>query len=69
DFIPLRNGLWGLVIAYVADKGIPASLFMAMCRTNIRAAAISRVDPVATLQRVNDLLLNDSRADLFVTAF
>jgi len=69
DFIPLRDGLWGLVVADVADKGIPAALFMAMCRTLLRAAAMSRTSPAATLIRVNELLFNDSRSDLFVTAF
>ncbi len=69
DFIPLRDGLWGLVVADVADKGIPAALFMAMCRTLLRAAAISRTSPAATLQRLNQLLFNDSRSDLFVTVF
>lgn len=68
DFIPLQNGLWGLAIADVADKGMPAALFMAMCRTLLRAAAISRTSPAATLMRVNELLFNDSRGDLFVTA-
>ncbi len=69
DFIPLADGHWGLVIADVADKGMPAALFMAVCRTLLRAAAISRLSPAATLMRVNELLLNDSRSDLFVTAF
>ncbi len=67
DFIPLHDGLWGLVIADVADKGMPAALFMAMCRTLIRAAAINRTSPGATLERVNELLFNDSHSDLFVT--
>jgi phosphoserine phosphatase RsbU/P len=69
DFIPLRAGQWGLAIADVADKGIPAALFMAMCRTLLRASAINRISPSATLQRLNELLFNDSRSDLFVTAF
>jgi sigma-B regulation protein RsbU (phosphoserine phosphatase) len=69
DFIPLRDGLWGLVIADVADKGIPAALFMAVCRTLLRAAAISRTSPADTLSRVNELLFNDARTDLFVTVF
>lgn len=69
DFIPLRSGKVGIVIADVADKGVPAALFMALCRTNIRAAAFSRDDPVDTLVRVNELLLSDSRSDLFVTVW
>jgi serine phosphatase RsbU (regulator of sigma subunit) len=67
DFIPLHDGLWGMVIADVADKGMPAALFMAMCRTLLRAVAITRLSPAATLMRVNELLFNDSKSDLFVT--
>lgn len=69
DLIPLRHGKWAIVIADVADKGVPAALFMALCRTNIRAAAFSRDDPVETLVRVNRLLLSDSQSDMFVTAW
>ncbi len=69
DFIPLQSGLWGLVIADVADKGMPAALFMAVCRTLVRAAAASRTSPAATLVRVNELLFNDGHSDLFVTLF
>ncbi len=69
DFIPLNNNKWGIVIADVADKGVPAALFMALSRTNIRAAAYGRDNPVETLARVNELLLSDSRSDLFVTAW
>jgi sigma-B regulation protein RsbU (phosphoserine phosphatase) len=69
DLIPLKSKKWGIVIADVADKGVPAALFMALSRTLIRAAAFSRDDPGTTLTRVNELLLSDSRSDLFVTAW
>jgi sigma-B regulation protein RsbU (phosphoserine phosphatase) len=69
DFIPLQHGLWGMLIADVADKGTPAALFMAVCRTLLRAAAVSRTSPAATLARVNELLFNDAPTDLFVTVF
>ncbi len=73
DFIQLRTqgGVerWGIVIADVADKGVPAALFMALSRTLLRSAAIGRVSPAATLARVNNLILSDARSDLFVTVF
>ena len=69
DFIPLKSGKWGIVIADVADKGVPAALFMVLSRTNLRAAAFGREQPVETLLRVNELLLADSRSDLFVTCW
>jgi sigma-B regulation protein RsbU (phosphoserine phosphatase) len=69
DFIQLSDGLWGLVIADVADKGVPAALFMAMSRTLLRAVAINRKAAASTLLRLNELLRNDSWSDLFVTMF
>ncbi len=73
DFIPLRahdgGERWGIVIADVADKGVPAALFMALSRTLLRTVGISRVSPADTLTRVNELILSDARTDLFVTVF
>jgi serine phosphatase RsbU (regulator of sigma subunit)/GAF domain-containing protein len=73
DFIPLDKGSdstrWGIVIADVTDKGIPAALFMALCRTLLRSVAINRVDPGSTLTRLNELLFSDTQADLLVSLF
>ncbi len=59
----------GIVIADVADKGVPAALFMALSRTMIRTTALSGRSPGAALMRANELMLKDSQADLFVSAF
>lgn len=69
DFFPLDDHCWALVVADVADKGVPAALFMALCRTLLRAVGSSsnRRSPAETLIRVNELLLRDTRSDLFVT--
>ncbi len=69
DFIPLRNGNLGLIIADVSDKGIPAALYMMFARTLIRAVAFSGREPAAALMRANELMVADSRADSFVTAY
>ncbi|WP_298818173.1 GAF domain-containing SpoIIE family protein phosphatase [Chloroflexus sp.] len=60
---------FGIVIADVTDKGVPAALFMALSRTLLRASAIDGRPPVAVMQRANRLILADSRAGLFVTCF
>ena len=57
----------GLIIGDVAGKGVPAALFMAMSRTNIRSAALSGRSPGEALKRANELILNDSQADVFLT--
>jgi serine phosphatase RsbU (regulator of sigma subunit)/putative methionine-R-sulfoxide reductase with GAF domain len=69
DFFLLPDGAWGMVVADVADKGVPAALFMALTRTLIRVAAMSRTSPAETLTRVNELVIADSHADMFVTVF
>jgi sigma-B regulation protein RsbU (phosphoserine phosphatase) len=73
DFIPLPEGphgtRWGIIIADVSDKGIPAALYMALSRTLIRTVASDNVSPADSLERVNYLLLRDTRADLFVSMF
>ncbi len=68
DFFELPGGRLGLVIADVADKGMPAALFMALTRTLMRAAALEEVSPAAAVGRVNDLLVPDAQSGMFVTA-
>lgn len=67
DFFAVDDHRWAIVVADVADKGVPAALFMALSRTLLRAVGSNRHNPADTLRRVNDLLLRDSRSDLFVT--
>jgi sigma-B regulation protein RsbU (phosphoserine phosphatase) len=67
---PIRaDQRFGVVIADVTDKGVPAALFMALSRTLLRATAIDGRAPAEVLQRANRLILADSRAGLFVTCF
>ena len=69
DFMLLSNGNVGIAIADVADKGVPAALFMALSRTLMRATAMSGRTPSDALRRTNTLILSDARSDLFVTVF
>jgi serine phosphatase RsbU (regulator of sigma subunit) len=71
DFIAIRDDAerLGVAIADVADKGVPAALFMALCRTLLRVVAIGGRGAAEALIRTNDLILNDARSDLFVTIF
>ncbi len=69
DFFELPDGKLGLVIADVADKGMPAALFMSLTRTLVRAAALEAASPAGALARVNDLLVPDAQEGMFVTAF
>jgi serine phosphatase RsbU (regulator of sigma subunit)/putative methionine-R-sulfoxide reductase with GAF domain len=68
DVFDLPGKQLGLFIADVADKGVPAALFMALTRTLVRAAVIEGTSPAEAMKRVNDLLIPDTRQGMFVTA-
>ncbi len=69
DFIPLDNSLWGLVIADVSGKGIPAALFMALSRTLIRVSTALTLSPADAIREANNLIFQDSKTSMFVTLF
>jgi serine phosphatase RsbU (regulator of sigma subunit) len=71
DYIPdpANPDLLHLVIADVTGKGVPAALFMAMCRAIIRAAALNGRPPANLLQRTNHLLMCEQRSWPFLTVF
>ena len=70
DFFPLDDDRIVIVIGDVVGKGVPASLFMAVTRTVIRATARYVLDgPGKCLEMVNDTLADASREDVFVTVF
>ncbi len=69
DVFQLSNGTFGVVIADVSDKGAPAALFMAVARTLIRSNAHVGLDPVTTVGRTNDLIIEDADSGMFVTVY
>jgi phosphoserine phosphatase RsbU/P len=69
DFFLIDENRLGIVIGDVADKGIPAALFMAMCRTQLRSTALTGLAPHACLEQVNQLLSRDNDTMMFVSVF
>jgi len=69
DVFELPGAGLGFVIADVADKGMPAALFMANARAMIRALATYQDSPLGVMTEVNRLLVPDSYRGMFVTAF
>jgi sigma-B regulation protein RsbU (phosphoserine phosphatase) len=67
DFIPIDGSRWGLAVADVSGKGVPASIIMAMCRSVLRSKAQGNLSPAQVLREVNRLLYPDIREDMFIT--
>lgn len=69
DFFMIDDDHIALVIADVSGKGIPAALFMMISRILIKNHMQSGEDPAETLYTVNNQLLENNEADLFVTVW
>ena len=69
DIYRLEDGRLGIVIADVSGKGIPAALFMMVCRTLLKGIAIGMASPGEALTEANVLLHAENQASMFVTVF
>ena len=69
DYIPVGEGRWGVEIADVSGKGVPAALFMALSRTLVRASASENPDPAGSILEANRYICMDSKTCMFVTLF
>jgi len=57
----------GVAIADVSGKGIPASLLMAICQSNLRHFARHVDSPARVLSELNEVMFTEMRPDMFVT--
>jgi sigma-B regulation protein RsbU (phosphoserine phosphatase) len=69
DFFLIDDDRLGFVIGDVSGKGVPASIFMAVSHTLIRAIALTGVSPAECLQQVNVTLSRENVRSMFVTIF
>jgi len=69
DYFMIDETRLAFAVADVSGKGVPASLFMMMFHTALRAVARSGLEPAEALGRVNEQLSEDNDECMFVTAF
>jgi len=67
DVFALSDTRLGIAVADVSGKGIPGSLLMAICRTNLRQIAPRLAAPATVLRELNRVLAGDIQAGLYVT--
>jgi sigma-B regulation protein RsbU (phosphoserine phosphatase) len=69
DFFLLDKDHLGFVIGDVSGKGVPAALFMSVCRTLLRATAQHQTSPGDCFTYVNASLAEQNVSAMFVTLF
>lgn len=67
DYLQLDDHRWGIAIADVSGKGIPAALITGMCRAVLRGAAANDLTAAGVLRQVNRRLYPDIKEDMFVS--
>ena len=67
DYLDLGDQKFGIAIADVSGKGVPAGLLMAMCRSALRSVAPGETSPSKVMAAVNRQLFPDIREDMFIS--
>ena len=69
DVILLDDDHFGIAIADVSDKGMPAALYMALTRSLLLAESGREPSPRRVLERINHVLIELGQLGMFVTVF
>lgn len=69
DYFVIDETRSAFVIGDVSGKGIPAALFMAVCRSLVKSTALQGWAPAECMSHVNRVLCEDNPDAMFVTLF
>ncbi|MGM0745481.1 MAG: PP2C family protein-serine/threonine phosphatase, partial [Bacteroidota bacterium] len=69
DFFKYDEDHLAFFIGDVAGKGMPAAIYMAVCRTMLKAIGSEVFDPAECISKVNNMLIPESDISTFVTVF
>ncbi len=69
DFFLIDKYRLGVIIGDVSGKGIAAAMLMAVCKTLLKATAFKGMPADDVLSEVNEILVDESPSNMFVTVF
>ena len=69
DFFAIDKNRIGFTVGDVSGKGVPAAMFMAVSRTLLKSTALKGIPPDECLRSINNILEEESPANMFVTIF
>lgn len=69
DVIPLGDGRYGIVVADVSGKGVPAAILMSSIRTQVRVLTPRGLSPDNVVAYMNETLFKDTEPAQYATLF
>ncbi|MBQ9511168.1 MAG: SpoIIE family protein phosphatase [Clostridia bacterium] len=69
DFFLIDDDHLGIVMADVSGKGIPAALFMMVCKILVQNVALTGKSPAEVLETVNEQICKNNHEEMFVTVW
>ncbi|MBR4726296.1 MAG: SpoIIE family protein phosphatase [Clostridia bacterium] len=69
DFFLVDDTRLAMVVADVSGKGVPAALFMMMCKILIQNQVMSGKSPAEALEAVNNQICSNNREEMFITVW
>lgn len=67
DVFAIDDQRIGIAVADVSGKGIPASIIMAICQSNLRHFAKGELSPSKVMCDLNRVMVEEMRPDMFIT--
>ena len=67
DVFPIGPDKFGIAIADVSGKGIPAALIMSMARSILKTISVGQTSPRTVLGELNRLLFHDIQQEMFIS--
>ena len=69
DFFLVDDSRLAMVVADVSGKGVPAALFMMMCKILLQNQVMAGKSPAEALEAVNNQICSNNREEMFVTVW
>ncbi|MDR9364730.1 MAG: PP2C family protein-serine/threonine phosphatase [Balneolaceae bacterium] len=69
DFFKVDDDKFVFFIGDVSGKGMPAAIYMAVCRTMLKSIGSEVLNPAECITKVNNMLIPESDITTFVTVF
>jgi len=69
DVFEITPGIFGIIIADVSGHGISSAMIMAMVKVLLKTFSSNELSPQKTLEKINEVFLNEIKSDNFVTIF